>query len=481
MCNSRSMIRFLQHGLASFTTLFLVAGLALGQNLVIQSGASFTGAGTYNVKGNITNASVAAATTFAGTVNLNGTSAQGIGTATNGDINFGTFNATGSSTKTMNVNATVSSALTVNPGGGNSLTVGANTLNIGGTSVITSGSVDVSNASSTVNYTRNDATPQVALGLTYAGVLGMSGSSAKSLGAATLASRITHSGGGLTADQDLTITGTSASSIGTLTNVGATKTLLKNATGTLTISTLSANAGTINLTAGGTINFTGAAANGNQIQASAGTLDFDGNINNTSGTLTLTSTASANFGGSFADAAQAGTLSLASGSTVNYDGGSSQNAAPATYGNLNMSGAGVKTALGNMSIATAFANGSATTDMSTFTLGGAGSKTQLSAGTMRFGGTSNGLLFTAGTVDYNAASGTQSVAGHATNKYETILFSGGGTKQVAAATRVATSGSLTINSGVTGDVSASDSQLLVDGSLTVAGTLNNAGTVQVGP
>ena len=480
MITSWAVPCFLQRGMMALVALFLIAGVAFGQNLVIQSGASLTGSGTYKVKGNITNSGVAGTTTFNATVELNG-GTQDIGTAGNGALSFATLRALGTDTKTMKVDVTASSALVVNNGSGKFLDVVARTLNIGGTTTLTSGSLDVSNSSGRVNYTRDDGTPQVTLGLTYAGTLGMSGSSAKSLGAATSAATLSHSGGGLTVDQDLTVTGTTASSIGTLTNISSTKTLLKNNTSTLTIASLSGNAGTIDLTAAGTVNFTGAVTSTSLIRASAGTLDFDGNINNTSGTIQLTSSANANFGGTFADATQAGTLTLASTSTANYDGASAQNAAPATYGNLNMSAAGVKTALGNLTIATAFNNGTATTDMSTFTLGGAGTKTQASGGTMRFGGASNGLLFASGTVDYNAASGTQSIAGHATDKYETILFSGGGTKQIAAATRVATSGNLTVNSGVTADVSASDSQLLVDGNLTVAGTLNNAGTVQVGP
>lgn len=475
--------KFFISGVVALFTVALMAGMAFGQNLVIGVDASFSGAGTYNVKGNITNAGVATAKSISGTVQLNGT-LQDIGTATNGALTFGTLNALGTDTKTMKVNVTVSTALTVNNGAGKFLDVAALTLNIGGTSTLTSGSLNVSNASSVVNYTQTGGS-QVALGLTYAGTLGMSGTSTKTLSAAASAGTLTHTDGGLTVDQDLTVTGTSTSSIGTLTNVSGTKTLLKNNTGTLTIATLSANAGTINLTAAGIINFIGAVTSGGTIQASAGTLDFDATVTNTSGTLTLTSSAAANFGGSFASQAAAGTLSFGGTSTVTYDGGSAQNAAGASYVNLNMSGAGVKTALGNLTIATgaAFNNGTTTTDMVTFTLALAGTatKTQASGGTMRFGGTGNGLLFTVGTVDYNGgALVTQTVAGHATDKYATLLFTGGGTKQIAAATRVATSGALTINSGVIVDVSAADSQLLVDGNLTVNGTLTNAGTVTVG-
>ncbi len=473
-----SLTRFLQKGLLAFVALVLVAGLAFGQDLIVGANASFSGSGTFNVKGKIDNSAKSSATTIGGTVNLSG-GLQDIGATGGGALTFSTLNPQGTDDKTMIVDVTVSSALTVNIAVDKFLDVKAKTLNIGGTSTLTAGSLKVSDAGSRVNYTRDDGTAQVALGLTYAGTLGMSGSSAKSLSAATSAATLSHTGGGLTADQDLTVTGTAASAIGTLTNVSANKKLLKNNTGTLTIATVSGNAGTIDLTAAGIVNFTGAVTSGGTIQASAGTLDFDGNVNNTGGTIKLTSSASANFGGTFADATEAGTLTLSSTSTVTYDGGSAQNIGPATYGTLNMSGAGVKTALGNLTIATAFDNGTATTDIGTFTLGGNGAKTQASGGTMRFGGTNNGLLITAGTVDYNASSGTQIVAGHATDKYATLLFTVGGTKEISANVRVATSGNLTIAASVTAEVKATG-QMLVDGNLTVNGSLTNAGTVTVG-
>jgi hypothetical protein len=265
-------------------------------------------------------------------------------------------------------------------------------------------------------------------------------------------------------------------------SISSAKTLDYQGTNTLTIATVSSNAGFIQQTtgAGGTIAFTNGFTNGGTIQTGTGVLTFDGSLNNTGGSVILTATGTANFG---ADITAVGTMTFASGSTVNYTGAGAQSVAGVTYGNLNMSGAGLKTALNNVSIATAFSNGSATTDMSTYTLGGAGTKTQAAGGTMKFGGTSNGVLFTAGTVEYNAASGTQSISGHTSNTYTTLVLSGGGIKQVAAgaANTVHTTGNITIGTGLTLDV-VSTGVVQVDGDMNVNGTgsITNAGAITVG-
>jgi hypothetical protein len=362
-----------------------------------------------------------------------------------------------------------------------SYVVGANTLNFDGTTANTAGTFNAGNASSIVNFTSGSS--QTILASTYGGTLGLSGAGAKDLGGAVTAATVTHTGGNLTVDEDFTINGTTASSLSTIANIAATKTLLKNNTGTLSIASVSGNAGTIDLTAAGTINFTGSVTNTSNIQASTGTLDFDAAFTNTGGTLTLSSTGAALFGGSFASQAAAGTLTLAGTSTVTYDGGSGQNVAGSTYGNLNMSGAGEKTALANMTIATAFNNGTATTDMDVFSLGGLGTKTQASGGTMKFSAASNGVVFAAGTVDYNGGDGvTQTIA---LGTYENLVLSRkSGTnpaaKQVAADETVTTTGNMSVPSTTSLALLNSGSVLTVEGDLTVEGTITNAGTVNVG-
>jgi len=234
-----------------------------------------------------------------------------------------------------------------------------------------------------------------------------------------------------------------------------------------------------NTGASGTIAFTNGFTNGGTIQTGTGVLTFNGNLNNTGGSVILTSTGTANFA---ADITALGTLTFGSSSTVNYTGGSAQTLAGVAYGNLNMSGVGIKTASAGVTINTAFANGSATTDMSTFTLGGAGTKAQGAGGTMRFGGATNGVIFAAGTVEYNAA-GAQDITGHASNTYSILVLSGSGTKTVTtgAGGTVHTTSNFTVPSGVTLDVVASGI-LQVDGDLNVNGTgaVTNAGTITVG-
>ena len=93
--------KLVRRGLTTLLFMGLIATLALGQNLVIGSGSTYTGAGSYVVKGNITNSGVAAATSIAGTVTMSSTTAaQTIGTGGQGDINwlvdyFAAFNISG--------------------------------------------------------------------------------------------------------------------------------------------------------------------------------------------------------------------------------------------------------------------------------------------------------------------------------------------------------------------------------------------------
>jgi hypothetical protein len=120
--------------------------------------------------------------------------------------------------------------------------------------------------------------------------------------------------------------------------------------------------------------------------------------------------------------------------------------------------------------------------MSTFALGGAGTKTQAAGGTMRFGGAANGIIFAAGTVEYNGVI-TQTITGNAATTYATLLLSGTGTKSVlaGAANTVHTTSSLTVGNGITLDVAATG-VVQVDGDLTLNGTGNitNAGAITVG-
>jgi hypothetical protein len=135
------VVKNMGRGLSALLILALIATMALGQNLVIGSGSTYGGAGTYTIKGNITNAGVAAATTIGGTVTMNSATAlQTIGSAGQGAINFGTLNintAFGAKTTTMAVSTGVSTNLSIAAASG--YVVGANTLTIDALSSIGAG------------------------------------------------------------------------------------------------------------------------------------------------------------------------------------------------------------------------------------------------------------------------------------------------------------------------------------------------------
>ncbi|MFZ1978198.1 MAG: hypothetical protein WAV76_09600 [Bacteroidota bacterium] len=379
--------------------LTLIAAMAMGQNVVIGTGASFAGSGTatYTIKGNITNTPAAS---FNGVTTLAGAAGQTIGAGSNA-LTFATLNAnTTGGNATLAVSTTVSTALSV--GNTSTLAVGVNTLTLGGTSTLnSSGVLDVSNASGTVIY--NSGSAQSILGLTYAGTVTLSGAGAKDLaGAASVAGTFTHSGGALTVDQIFTVS-SATPTFATIATVAAGKTLTLSGTGTkgittvttttasgiitntgtsglLTIGTLSDNLGSIIGGTGG-VTFTSPATNHGTITGGAGAVTFSNTLAQANGTITagagtaifagavtqtggsLASSASTNLlkftqsfsnsGGGTVDlsatgAAEfdgtvtAGTINTVSGTTVTY-GGSGQAIADMGYaGNLILTG-GTKT------------------------------------------------------------------------------------------------------------------------------------------
>lgn len=510
---------------------FMVIGVTSSQNLVIQPGSSFTGSGTYNVRGNINNAE---AKTISGTVNLVGTN-QTIGNS--GALTFETLNSLGSNTKTQNVFVNVSNAFTI--GGTSNFDVNGQTLSLDGTASRTTGTFTASGGGSTVNYRANVGS-QTIIDATYTN-LNLSNAAAKNLQGVVVASTMTHAGGDLTVDQNLTINttgtlatvaniaagrtltfGSAVSSINTLSAVAATGNLV-NGSGALTIGTLSGNAGTITAAAnGGTMSFTNPATNAGNITGGTGlvsfasTLDhstgtvtagtggaqFDGNITinsgvvtagtganldfnadvNNAGTISLTGTGTATFAGSFT--AQTGTINLAIGSTWTYDGGNQDVAGGGlgvTYGNLVMAGtaSSVKTALGDITVDGSFTNSpTLTTNMRTFGLILNGSRTNANA-LMQFAGLGNGLVFSDGTVEYNGTLGDAPSQSIAAGTYNNLLFNNNAPKNILGGTAVRTTGNLDINTGVTANIQ-NTGNLQVDLNMTNAGTVNNDGTVQIG-
>ena len=124
-----------------------------------------------------------------------------------------------------------------------------------------------------------------------------------------------------------------------------------------------------------------------------------------------------------------------------------------------------------MTVVHDFSNAS-TLSMSTYalTIGGASTNT----GTMKFGGASNGLPFSGGTVEYNGSI-AQQVAG---GTYGVLVLSNTGVKTLLS--DVTTLGDLTI--GIGAPVTISNSvNVSVNGSVANGGSITNNGMLIVGP
>jgi hypothetical protein len=286
----------------------LVTVTAFGQHLVITGAPTLGGTGTYNIKGNITNT---VAIAINPTVTMSGAAAQTIGTT--GAITLTTLNVntTGATpTTTMNVAVDVNTGLSV--AAASTFVVGANQLNLSGTSTLNVTGLLTTVAGSTVVYDQTGGGQAVLGGFTYNGALTLSGTSLKNFGGdVTVAATgvFNHSGGNLTIDNNLTIASTTTAPIfATITNVSANKTLALSGTGgksittvttttalgaisntgpsgLLTIGTLSGNNGSISGGAGG-VTFTLGATNAGTITGGAGAVTFSSTLAHSAGTIT---------------------------------------------------------------------------------------------------------------------------------------------------------------------------------------------------
>jgi hypothetical protein len=208
------------------------------------------------------------------------------------------------------------------------------------------------------------------------------------------------------------------------------------------------------LTVGGTLS----AASSNLTKAGGGSLIFGVNpvtlngLSINSGTLTAPST-TLNLSGNFANS---GTFNN-NGGTVNFNGGSSQSIAGVNYNIVTASGAGTKSATGNVNIANTFTNASIF-DMGTNSLSVVGAITN--TGTIRFGGATNGFAIATGTVEYNGSSQT---VGIGTYQSLTINQSSGDAVLTGATT---VNGVLGLNGG---NLNVATSILTLGSSATTAG------------
>jgi fibronectin-binding autotransporter adhesin len=337
--NTMSHTTTFRRGMSALVALVLLIGLATGQNLVIKNGTTINGTGTINVKGSITTPALTVDKTIGGTVAMTGTGAQTIGTAaTNQVLTFSTLNVnTASNTTTQEVTGVVvSEALSV--ANTSAFDIQGKTLTIAKTSALVgTGSLDVTDATSVVNYTRGDGVAQTVLGLNYGGTLNLSGAtSGKSFAATGSAVNMTHAGGDLTVNQTWTIGnsgtfGTIADITGSLSfDAGATGTktitaitnissgtLATSATsGALAITTLTSNAGNINSIGAGGVTMTTATNGSGSITASGGDVTI-ATLSGNAGTIQTTGAGLLAFSGT---SANAGTIQTTGAGTITFTG-----------------------------------------------------------------------------------------------------------------------------------------------------------------
>jgi len=522
-------------GLTALFALFLTASMAFGQNLNLNGAATI--GGTVRVKGNINNTSSTGTNAFTGTVELKGILGQSIGGHATNVVNFATLTTTGISTKSFTASSTIATSITTATGGATQYVVAASKkLTLQGT-IANGGSAttpyDFTASGAEVDYA--GSAQSVWSGITY-DKLTVSVAGTKSLGGAvTAASALSVSAGDLSIGANtLTVNGTYT--VGGTVTGGATSNLTLNGTGnigaftvtsglnnltldrvgnTVTLSSglsiagaLALNNGTLavstqTLTLSGSVTSAGSGA---LTSAAAGTVDYAkgtdaqavlaanyGNLTFSSFAKTLPSSGTVGIAGTFTPGASPNAHTI-TGSTVEFNGGAQAlpafNAAGSGYQNLTLSGnATTKTASGSIVAAGNFDNGGSGADAVTLTMGlnslTIGGTKDNSNSTIQFAGAANGRLFTTGTVEYNGTTGTQTIDGHASDTYASLIFSGTSMKLITSvAGLVHTTGSLssTVDIQVGATVLDTAAELFVNGDLTIGALANvtNHGIITVG-
>ncbi len=435
-------------------------------DLVIQSGASFSGTGTITVKDSIINSGVTSTTAIHGKVIFNSTTNEAIGSVSAGGLQFDSLSLRGTGTKSALVTVTVVDSLNVASGA---------TLNISGDTLViqqfsgNSGTI-TTNSSSILEYTRGDGITQTIMPGTFSGKILLLNTSKKTFGGAITVDSLVHSGWGLTVGSNLNVNG--KATIDSLIVTGGT---IQFGSGASAISRLISNAGTINQSGTGSITFTNAAvSNGTITNTSTGAITFANNLTGT-GIVSQTTGGTMNVGGSFTQ----NTYSL-TGGTVIYNNSIAQNVIGTTYNNLTITNAtdtttaNYKKATGSLTLSgNLLINSNNTLDMQGFniTTPGAGSsnsgKIKWQAGNAYVAGT--GMTEFYGSTTGNVAAGTN---------YGSFLFSGTGVKTFATSSVTAT-GNMTVSAGASITINNSIT-LQVNGSMTNAGTITNNGAFNIG-
>lgn len=463
--------------------------------------------GTANLNGGITTGTTACRIVFSGsgTLNISGTVSTGPPaiTESTGTINFTgasqniwletyyNLGVSGSGTKALNGNITVSNVLNVAsstlnlgtrtvtlPGTGTPLVVGG-TLTPGTSTVIFSGAGAQTVAGTSYNNltfsgagtkTIADATtPTIAGAWVVGSTLNMAGTgSATVTGALSGAGAITMDSGTLTLGTTFTHTGTFNAGTGKVLYNGAAGQSVRNVTyydlefsgaGTKTIAAFTALVGRnlivgspTSMTTTGGANVTGNISGAGAITMATGTINLQGDWTNN------------------------GTFTPGTG-TVHYDG-TTQSVAALSYYNLQTSTAGSKTLAGTSTVTNILTiNSPSTLDLSSFTINLSLTGTPL---------VNNGTIAGTGTVNFSG-SGAQTVAG---TTYPNLEFSGAGTKTISAGATITVTTNWVVGSTTTmtttaaadvgGNISGSGAITMGSGTINIAGNWTNNGTLTGG-
>jgi hypothetical protein len=354
-----------------FLAVAVFSSLALSQSVVITNNTVVNAStGRINIKGNLIDSSTSAKTIH-GTVVFNGTSDTLGKLGTQGVLIDSLVDST-TTTVLLGESATVNDSLALRTGtltvGGKALTIGGKTIRSAGASLTANGGSDSVAYTSTGSLASGPFTQGLIDSATYT-KLTLSGAGAKSISTVSTtgvtATTVSQSGGGLTVNNDFTVTGTGTlgiltdltdtlqftgtgtSTIATVSTLStASGAILNGSTGTLTVTTLSGNsAGTINATSGD-INFTTATNGAGTIETATKNLTFNavagnsGTIKTTgAGAISVTTTTSnsgtiqsTGAGGNLlftGNATNTGTISSSNTGTITFDGTLANNTAGA--------------------------------------------------------------------------------------------------------------------------------------------------------
>ena len=419
-------------------------------------------------------------------------------------IIFSNLSMTQTMTVTLQVDVTVTNNLTIgdasNPytNGGTGFSIGARTLTINNlSSYLPTSTAPLTFSGGTVLFNGAAANQLIlnnAAGVTYGTLSLTGGTKSVTTGGTVTAATVTQTGGQLSVTENVDVTGTgsfadigpisaakklrltAAATSGSVTsmNNSSTGTFENASNGTVTITTLAGNTGTINQSgATGTLTFTNAAvSNGTITNTSTGTVTFANNLTGT-GTVSQTANGTMNVGGSFTQS----TYTLATAGTVVYNGTAAQSVIGTTYNNLtiattggNATASAAITLTGNLVI-----NSGSTLDMAGFASSSFPGGSNNNAGTIKWSGT-NVYVSGAGTTEfYSAAVGNVAIG----TNYGNLLFSGTGMKTFATAGTTTATGNMTVNSGAQVTVN-NGVTVRVNGSTNVSGNIANNGAVNVG-